>query len=208
VLLARVLVTVGRPLGLILFRPCVRGREHVGEHRGVVVAPIHLSGFDALAVAYALWPRVPRMMAKNQLFHRPRLGPFIRSLGAFPARDEEDIPGGVAAGAWLAAAGEPVVIFPEGARRRGRQHRLRTGAARTALTADVPLVPAALRGTDGWRRLHRWEIVFGPAIAVDDLPAAALRDSAREATRRLATAISTLEGALDGPDQAGSSTAP
>jgi 1-acyl-sn-glycerol-3-phosphate acyltransferase len=205
-LLARILVTVGRPLVLVLFRPRVRGREHLSDG-GVVVAPIHLSGFDALAVAYALWPRVPRTMAKNQLFRRPRLGPIIRSLGAFPARDQVGIPGGVAAGAWLAAAGEPVVIFPEGARRRGRQRRLRTGAARTALAADVPLVPVALRGTDGWRRVRRWEIDFGPAIAVDDLLAVGLDESAREATRRLAATISALEGRSGGLGQAGSSIA-
>ena len=206
--LARVLLTVGRPLGLVLFRPRVRGREHVSNPGGVVVAPIHLSGFDALAVAYALWPRVPRTMAKNQLFHRPHLGPVIRCLGAFPAREDTDISGGVAAGAGLAAAGEPVVIFPEGARRRGRRRRLRTGAARTALAAGVPLVPVALRGTDGWRVLHRWEVDFGPPIAVDDLRAVAPDESAREATRRLAAAISALESSPGSSGQAGSSIAP
>lgn len=191
--LARVLLTLGTPLVALVFRPIVRGREHLPRTGGVVVAPIHLSGWDTLAVAYAVSPRVPNMMAKNQLFHRPRLGPFIRSLGAFPARDEETIPGGVAAGAWLAAGGGTVVIFPEGARRRGRVHRLRTGAARTALVAGVPLVPVALLGTDGWRRLRRWHVVFGPTIPVADLPSDDINAAAHEATRRLAESIAALE---------------
>jgi 1-acyl-sn-glycerol-3-phosphate acyltransferase len=193
---ARVVVAVGRPLAWLVFRPRVRGRDHLPREGGVVVAPIHLSGFDAVAIAYALAPRVPRMMGKNQLFHRPRLGPFVRALGAFPARDEESIPGGVTAAAWLAAGGEVVVIFPEGARRRGRDHRLRTGAARTALTAEVPLVPAALTGTDGWRRLRRWQVVFGLPVAVADLPPDDVNAAAREATRRLGESLEALEREL------------
>jgi 1-acyl-sn-glycerol-3-phosphate acyltransferase len=189
---ARILLTIAQTLGLVVFRPRVHGRRHIPARGGVVVAPIHLSGFDSLAVAHVLWPRVPRMMGKNQLFHRPRLGPFIRGLEAFPARQEEDMPGGVTAAAWLAAGGEAVVIFPEGARRRGRVFRLRTGAARTALTAGVPLVPTALRGTDGWRRFRRWEIAIGPPVPLDGLTPA----DAREATRRLADAIADLEASL------------
>jgi 1-acyl-sn-glycerol-3-phosphate acyltransferase len=90
------------------------------------------------------------------------------------------------------------VIFPTGARRRlDKTGRARTGAARTAIEADVPLIPAALRGTDDWRRLEHWQIAFGPPIELDDLSGQEPSRAAREATRRLADAIASLERLLD-----------
>jgi hypothetical protein len=134
-----------------------------------------------------------RIQGKNQLFRRRILGPVVRSLGAFPAHDGPDGLGGIPAAATLARAGQAVAIFPEGARRRKRLHRPRTGAAVCALEAEVPLVPVALRGTDGWRRLARWGIAFGPPVPLDDLRAQDQRDAAREATDRLWGAVSSLE---------------
>jgi glycoside/pentoside/hexuronide:cation symporter, GPH family len=126
-LVYRVLFAVGRPVLTAAFRPQVAGSANVPRTGGIVVCPTHLSGFDVLAVACALAPRTPRNMAKSELFRSPLLRWLIRSLGAFPARDERRVRGGVAAGAALAAAGEAVVIFPEGARRRGRVRRPRKG---------------------------------------------------------------------------------
>jgi 1-acyl-sn-glycerol-3-phosphate acyltransferase len=196
--LYRVITVVNRPLIRILFRPRVHGLEHVPRAGGYVVAPNHLSGFDVWAVAYPLYSRDLRNMAKNQLFRRRFLGPVVRSLGAFPAHEETGAAGGVEAAAALARAGEAVVIFPTGARRRlDRTGRARTGAARTALEAGVPLIPAALRGTDGWRRLQPWRIGFGPPVQLDDLAGQEPSRAAREATGRLADAIALLERSLD-----------
>jgi 1-acyl-sn-glycerol-3-phosphate acyltransferase len=198
VILYRLAVLLSRLLAWLVFRSEVRGREHVPARGGVVLAPTHLSGFDALAIAGTLPGRRLRQMGKNQLFRHPLLSPLVISLGAFPARSAEFM-GGVEAAAALAQGGEAVVIFPEGARRRrDREHRARTGAARTALTAGVPLVPVALRGTDGWRRLRRWRIAFGPPIPVEDLAALDQARAAREATDRLWDAIVRLEDELDG----------
>jgi 1-acyl-sn-glycerol-3-phosphate acyltransferase len=171
--------------------------EHVPRSGGYVVAPNHLSGFDVWVVAYPLYRRDLRNMAKNQIFRRRFLGPIVRSLGGFPAHEESGGAGGVEAAVALARAGEAVVIFPTGARRRlDKTGRARTGAARTALEAHVPLIPAALRGTDGWRRLDRWEIAFGEAIPLDDLAGEEPSRAAREATNRLADAIASLELSL------------
>jgi 1-acyl-sn-glycerol-3-phosphate acyltransferase len=193
--LYRLLIVLGRPLAWLLFHPRVDGREHVPAG-GVVVCPNHVSGFDALAVAFALAPRRTSSMAKNELFRRPLLGPLVRRLGAFPARYEEGVAGGVAAAAALAAGGGAVLIFPEGARRRGQGRTPRTGAARAALAAGVPLVPAAVRGTDRWRERRRWRIAFGEPVDLDDLREQSPQDTAREATRRLWRSVAQLEAAL------------
>jgi 1-acyl-sn-glycerol-3-phosphate acyltransferase len=80
-----VLAAVGKPLARLAFRPRVRGREHLAAG-GFVLGANHLSGFDSLALVFALYPRAFRSMAKVQLFERPLLGRLVRSLGAFPAR--------------------------------------------------------------------------------------------------------------------------
>jgi 1-acyl-sn-glycerol-3-phosphate acyltransferase len=196
-LLYRVFLVLGRPLARLVFRPEVRGREHL-PRGGVVVAPTHLSGFDVLAMACAASPRPVRNMGKCELFRRPLLGPFVRSLGAFPARDENGLQGGVPAAAALAAEGSAVAIYPEGARRRDRERRPRTGAARAALIAGVPLVPAAIRGTDGWRSRRRWQVAFGPPVDLGDLAGRTDYKAAREATRRMWAAVKTLEAGLAG----------
>jgi 1-acyl-sn-glycerol-3-phosphate acyltransferase len=195
-LLYRLLLTLGWPLGRLVFRPRVHGREHLRVKGGLVICPTHLSGFDALAVACAMAPRTGRNMAKNELFRRPLLGPFVRSLGAFPARDGDGLPGGVTAAAELARRGSAVVIYPEGARRRGRERRPRTGAVRAALAAGVPLVPAAIRGTDAWRERQRWEVSFGAPVDLHDLAGREDDDAAREGTRRMWESVKQLEAGL------------
>ena len=196
--LYRLLVTLSWPLARLLFRPRVVGREHVRVKGGFVISPTHLSGFDALAVAYAVAPRPVRNMGKNDLFRRPILGFFVRSLGAFPARDELGLLGGVPAAVALADHGSAVAIYPEGARRRGRERRPRTGSARTALAAGVPLIPAAIRGTDGWRDRRRWQVAFGAPVDLRDLAGRTDNEAAHEATRRLWASVRSLEAGLAG----------
>jgi 1-acyl-sn-glycerol-3-phosphate acyltransferase len=196
-LLYRLLVMFLRPVVWVVFRPQVEGIGNLPTSGGFVVCPNHLSGFDVLAVAYALAPRGLRTMGKNQLFRRLLLRRLVRSLGAFPAQDPDGLTGGVTAASSLAVRGETVVIFPEGERRYGRLPTPRTGAARTAIAAGVPLVPAAIRGTDGWRKRQRWQIAFGQPIAVDDLQDCARAPAAHQATRRLWQQVETLETLLE-----------
>ena len=172
------------------------GAHNLPPRDGFVLAANHLSGFDAFALSYGIRGRRLRSMGKNELFVRPVLGPVVRGLGAFPAHEVEGV-GGLATATALARRGEVVLIFPTGARRRlDKDHRPHSGAARAALGAGVPLVPAALRGTDGWRDRTRWHVAYGPPVALDDLTAGA-PGAAREATRRLWEAIGGLEAALD-----------
>lgn len=185
-MLYRVLVVVCRPFLWIVFRPRISGHEHLPQG-GFVLAANHLSGWDSVALAMALPHRTIRNMAKRQLFARPLLGPLVRSLGGFPAS------GGVDTAVELARDGEVISIFPEGARMRSdRVHKPRTGAARVALEADVPLVPAAIRGTDRWRRLGRWEIEIGEAVDLDDLRDEDHDAAARQATERLWARVGVL----------------
>ena len=195
-MLYRVAVALLWPLTRIVFRPRLTGLEHLPEQRAFVVAANHLSGFDTFALGYALAPRVAHYMAKNQLLRRRFVGPFLRSLGAFPAHGSGS-GAGVTAAAAFTGSGHVVVIFPMGVRQRlDREHRPHAGAAFTALLGEVPLVPAALAGTDGWRRLRPWRIAFGPSIPLDDLRGLERTEAARRATHRLWDAIRELGDTL------------
>jgi 1-acyl-sn-glycerol-3-phosphate acyltransferase len=125
----------------------------------------------------------------------------LRNAGAFPVRrgvgDEEAIQKAVE----LAEAGEVVAIFPEGTRRNKgavKRHKARphTGAARVALKAGVPLVPAAIGGTESLSRLGPLRVAYGPPIQLDDLNDMDLRRASKVATERLMEAINALEQTL------------
>ena len=98
-----------------------------------------------------LFPRrFLRFMAKKELFWPP-LGWIVRAGGGFRVdrgkRDQQAIDTAVA----LCREGHAVVMFPEGTRRakglrKRYEARWHTGAARIALEAGVPLVPAGIVG--------------------------------------------------------------
>lgn len=141
-------------------------------------------------------------MAKSELYN-PLFKPLLGAAGAFPVRrgeaDQEAIDTAVA----LARAGEVIGMFPEGTRRRKGLRkkwaaRPRTGAARIALEAGVPLIPAGIVGTARLASLARLRIAYGPPIPLDDLAGADVREAAREATRRLMVEIYRLERSLGG----------
>jgi hypothetical protein len=62
----------------------------------------------------------------------------------------------------------------------------------------VPLVPAAIAGTDRLLALRRWRIAFARAVPLDGLPEDA-RSAARVATERLWEAVTSLELSLAAP---------
>ena len=76
------------------------------------------------------------------------------------------------------------------------QARAHTGAARVALEADVPLIPAAIAGTDRIMRLGPLRVAYGAPVELDDLRGKELREAAQVGTDRLMAAIGVLEASL------------
>ena len=192
---------LSRPLMNLLLRPRAAGVENVPREGGFVLASNHLSNFDPWAVGLPLFPwRFLRFMAKKELWWFP-LGPFIKAGGAFKVhRGERDMLA-IETAIELAREGHAVVIFPEGTRRKKgmvKKHEARahTGAARIALGAGVPLIPAAIKGTDNLRKLGPLRVVYGEPVRLDDLDGRDDRQAAQEATDRLMAQIERLEETL------------
>jgi 1-acyl-sn-glycerol-3-phosphate acyltransferase len=192
---------LSRPLMNLLLRPKATGLENVPREGGFVLASNHLSNFDPWAVGLPLFPwRFLRFMAKSELWWFP-LGPFIKAGGAFKVHRGERDTAAIETAVELARDGHAVVIFPEGTRRqkgmvKKYEARAHTGAARVALGAGVPLIPAAIRGTDNLRRLGPLRVVYGEPIPLGDLDGRDERDAAQEATDRLMAEIARLEATL------------
>jgi 1-acyl-sn-glycerol-3-phosphate acyltransferase len=92
-------------------------------------------------------------------------------------------------------------MFPHGTRQRKglvkrHQPKAHTGAARIALEAGVPLVPAAVKGTDGLRRLAQLRVAYGAPVDIDDLRGRDIGEAAQEATARQMARITELEASL------------
>ncbi len=183
------------PLLYGLFRLRARGREHLPDG-GYVLAANHNSNFDPWPLGLPLFPRrYLRFMGKSELFWTP-FKQFATAAGAFPVRRGERDTQALETAAQLCREGHIVVMFPEGTRRKKGMRkkyeaRAHTGAARIALEAEVPLVPAGIVGTDKLGRLPRLRVAYGPPIQLDDL--AGREDAPQVATERLMAAIGDLE---------------
>jgi len=197
----RFAVVVSRPIVTKLYRIHVRGMEHIPASGGFVVAANHTSNLDPWPLGVALWPRQVHYMAKSELW-KPGLRTVLRASGAFPVRRGEGDIEALNTAIDLCRSGRVMGMFPEGTRRykgihKKHQPRPHSGTARIALEAQVPLIPAAIRGMDRLMRLGPLRVLFGPPIPLDDLAALESHVAAREATARVWAEIQRLEAELD-----------
>jgi 1-acyl-sn-glycerol-3-phosphate acyltransferase len=177
-----------------LYRLHARGSENLPSEGGYVLACNHMSSFDPWPLGLPLWPRrYLRFMAKSELYWFP-LTLILNGAGAFPVRRGQADVEAIETAVRLARDGNVVAMFPEGTRRRKGlvkkfQPRPRSGAARIAIEAGVPLVPAAVKGTDRLLRLGRIRVGYGRPLDIDGL-------DPQQATDRLMAAIEVLEASL------------
>lgn len=189
------------PVLRILYRLRCQGVERLPAEGGYVLAANHCSSLDPWPLGMALYPRrYLRFMAKSELFWFP-LGPFISACGAFPVRRGQRDQDAVDTAVRLCREGHVVVMFPEGTRRakglrKRYEARWRSGAARIALEAGVPLVPAGISGTAELTRLGAVRVAFGDAVSLGDLANMSVDDAAQVATDRLRVAVAALEASL------------
>lgn len=143
------------PLLRLFFRPDVVGAESVPLSGPAILASNHLSFSDSFFLPLSVERRIT-FLAKSEYFTgrglKGRLtAGFFRGVGQVPI----DRSGGRASEAALRTAlrllgeGRLLGIYPEGTRSPdGRLYRGRTGVARMALLARVPVVPVAMLDTE------------------------------------------------------------
>jgi 1-acyl-sn-glycerol-3-phosphate acyltransferase len=139
----------------LLFRPWVTGLENIPADGAAILASNHLSFSDSILLPLMV-PRRVTFLAKQEYFTGRGLKGWFRrmffsSVGQVPI----DRSSGTAAKAALEsgkrvlAEGKLLGIYPEGTRSPdGRLYRGKTGVARMALEARVPVIPCAMIDTD------------------------------------------------------------
>jgi 1-acyl-sn-glycerol-3-phosphate acyltransferase len=142
------------PFLRIVFRPWAEGTENVPREGPAIIAGNHLSFSDHFFGPLPL-PRKVVFLAKAEYFTGRGIKGlfskgFMRGMGVIPM----DRAGGAASeralrtGLRLLAEGNLLGIYPEGTRTPdGRLYRGKTGVARLALEARVPVIPCAMVGT-------------------------------------------------------------
>jgi 1-acyl-sn-glycerol-3-phosphate acyltransferase len=167
------LMIILKPVLRLVFRMHISGVENVPATGPVVIAPNHKSFYDSFFIAVALKRRV-HFMGKAELFVGVR-GRLFLALGGFPVKRGESDSEAIATAQAILARGDILSLFPEGTRVRDPEAlgTPKRGAARLAIEAGAPMVPAAITGTEK-RRLplpRRVQVSFGEAIPVDHLAA-------------------------------------
>jgi 1-acyl-sn-glycerol-3-phosphate acyltransferase len=133
---------------LFRFRFDVRGSQHVPATGGAIICSNHVSFFDFtfLGLGAISQHRLVRFMAKSAVFDHWFAGPFMRAMRHIPV---DRTAGAAAFDAAVRSLkdGEVVGVFPEATISRSFTVKdLKAGAARMAIDAGVPIIPAAVWG--------------------------------------------------------------
>jgi 1-acyl-sn-glycerol-3-phosphate acyltransferase len=150
----------------------VYGSERVPATGGLVVAANHFSWIDPPALGAAS-PRTLYYMAKVEAHRVPGLGQLMRSFGAFAVRRGESDRDAVRTMRQIVRDGNALGMFAEGTRQRsGVPGPVQAGAAMVAINEGVPLVPAAIHGSQFWRlgNFKPVSVAWGEPMTFDGLP--------------------------------------
>ena len=165
------------------------GADRVPRHGGVVLALNHFHWLDP-AVFGALSPRTIYYMAKIEAHRVPGLGQLIRAFGTFSVRRGESDREAVRMMRRVVADGGALGLFVEGTRQlTGVPGEVKPGASMVALQEDVPVVAAAVYGTQIWTpgSFAPVSVAWSEPMRFDGLPrnAKGYREASAEVQREL-----------------------
>jgi 1-acyl-sn-glycerol-3-phosphate acyltransferase len=178
------------------------GLEHLPPRgrNGMIVVMNHVSWVDIIAIG-GLLPLSHRLswLAKSELFENPVSAWFLRNMQVIPVRRGMGDAGALEAAVARLRAGAVLMIFPEGTRSRSGNLRTgRGGAVRLAMQAGVPLVPAAIVGSEhGFRgswlrkplRITLGEPFHLPAMEGNRIPTSQMTELTEQMMLRIAALL-------------------
>lgn len=191
------------------------GSANVPRDGAFVISPNHTSNIDPIVMGIGVFRagRTPHFLGKASLFRVPVVKGLLRITGQIPverAGSSRDNP--LSTAALVAERGSGVIVYPEGTLTRDPgiwPMRGKTGAVRLALSAGIPLIPAAHWGTERFlapyakfpRLIPRQRITirFGEALDLSEFEGKGLDAKVvTAATDKLMAAITALVEDLRG----------
>ena len=148
------------------------GLDRMPRAGGAVLALNHLHWIDVPLVG-GLTPRNLDFVAKTEAIEFPALGRFVAWHGTIAVRRGESDRDAVRAMRAAVRRGEVLGLFVEGTRQKtGIPGEAKPGAAMVAIQEEVPVVPAAIYGTQFWKpgNFAPCSLAFGKALDFGGLP--------------------------------------
>lgn len=193
----------------VYYQPWAEGLENIPAEGAAILASNHLSFSDSVFLPLVMKRKVV-FLGKSEYFTGKGVKgaatkAFMKGVGTIPVHRG----GGKASeaalrtGLQVLAGGELLGIYPEGTRSPdGRLYRGKTGVARLAIEAGVPVIPVAMIGTDvaqpiGQKVPSRTDIgvrIGTPISTADYAGKSEDREALRELTDRIMKAIQELSG--------------
>lgn len=159
-----------RPPISLWFNWRFEGMEHIPREGPVLVAANHISYFDPIAHAYMFVKagRKPRFLGKKELFDTPFLGTVLRGAHQIPVDRGSGSLAPLQAALDALGDGEVVLVYPEATVTKNPDFmpmKGKTGTARLALDAGIPVLPVAVWGSQHiWQRAGHGDMRFGRPI--------------------------------------------
>ena len=168
--------TFGKPLlgfpAAVATRLRSYGAERMPRSGGAVLAINHFSWIDIPCIGYVS-PRNLYFLAKVEAHRVPGLGQVIRGFGTLAVRRGESDREAVRRMREVVRDGNVLGVFVEGTRQRsGLPGHVQPGAAMVALQEDVPVICAAIHGSQHWRlgNFAPVSIAWGEPMRFEGLP--------------------------------------
>ena len=143
------------PVLTLLGRPKIEGLEYVPDDGAVILASNHLAVADSFYLPLVVKRRIT-FLAKSEYFTGAGIKGwfqrwFYTVAGQVPIdrTDADSAQAALDTAARILNEGKLLGMYPEGTRSPdGRLYKGKTGVARMALEAGVPVIPVAMLGTD------------------------------------------------------------
>ena len=182
-----------------LFRVHVHGRENIPASGGYVLVCNHIALFDVIVLS-ASFPRrrMPKYLAKAELFRIPVIRGICRAFGAVPVERTRGDVGAIRRSIEVAKGGEILAVFPQGTRQKGKNPAdtpIKPGSAMIAARAGVPILPVCIRiKKERYAFLRRVDIIIGQPLSLDTLGLLGDEPNFREAADAAFSAVCELGG--------------
>jgi 1-acyl-sn-glycerol-3-phosphate acyltransferase len=167
---------VGRPVlggsAALATRLHSYGGDRIPRSGGVVFAFNHFSWIDIPCVGWVC-KRNLYYLAKVEAHRVPGLGSLIRSFGTLSVRRGESDREAVRLMREVVRNGDALGVYVEGTRQRsGVPGHVQPGAAMVALQEDVPVICAAIHGSQRWKvgNFAPVSIAWGEPMRFEGLP--------------------------------------